>query len=460
MRWIIFRFNLHWRSPMRVVSDMASIPTAAGRLPLIGHGLAMVRRKQDFMRDLAAYGELVRLYLGRLTAYYVHGPELLRQMLVTDARKVGKGWVYDRIRTLIGDGLVTSEGPLHAVQRRMIQPAFRSARIASYMEVMGREATAMAESWQPGQTVAVDHAVAELAGMVVARSLCSSAHMPAERARRLAFLNTSVLKVMSVRSLMPEGVWERLPLPSTRRTTAQVAEFHRIVDNLIACYRADEADHGDLLAVLLAARDEDTGSAMTDEQVHNEIVTFFVAGIETTSAALAGAFYELARHPEIERRVVAEFDEVLSCRVPTLHDLSQLEYTRRFLREVLRRYSIWFLMRRAVEDLDWRGWRIPAGTTLLFSPYALHHDAKLYPDPTFIDPDRWLDEDLLRGAFLPFSTGPRGCVGESFAWAELTVVLAVFLSRWRLRLAPGVIVRQVASSAVHPEPLRMVVEPR
>src|SRR5437588_5287338 len=108
---------------MAVVNEVASIPTAPGRLPLIGHGLAMVRHKQEFMRDLAAHGHLVRVYLGRLTAYYVHGPELLRQMLVTDARKVGKGWVYDRLRTFIGDGLVTAEGPLHAVQRRMIQPA-------------------------------------------------------------------------------------------------------------------------------------------------------------------------------------------------------------------------------------------------------------------------------------------------------------------------------------------------
>jgi cytochrome P450 len=445
---------------MLVLTDAAPIPTAAGRLPLIGHGLAMARRKHEFMRELATHGELVRLYLGRLPAYYVHGPELLRQMLVTDARKVGKGWVYDRIRTLIGDGLVTSQDPLHAAQRRMIMPAFRNSHVASYMEVMSLEAEQAAESWRPGQTVDVDQAVAEVAGSVVARSLCSSAHMPAQTAKRLAHLNTSVLKVMSVRSLMPEGVLERLPLPSTRRLTAQVAEFHGIIDDLIARYRADRSDHGDLLSVLLAARDEDTGTAMTDAQVHNEITTLFVAGIETSSAALSGAFYELARNPLIEQRVVDEFDEVLAGRPPTPEDLPRLEYTQRFLREVLRRYSIWFLMRRALEDLDWRDWHIPADTTLLFSPYALHHDTALYPEPTRIDPDRWLAPDLPKAAFLPFSTGPRGCIGEPFAWAELTVVLAGVLSRWRLRVAPGVDVRQVASSAVHPEPLRMVVEPR
>ncbi|MFI1866136.1 cytochrome P450 [Streptomyces jumonjinensis] len=445
---------------MAALNDVASIPTAAGRLPLIGHGLALARRKQDFLCDLSVHGELVRLYLGRLPVYYVHGPELLRRMLVTDARKVGKGWVYDRIRALVGDGLVTAEGPPHAMHRRMIQPAFRSTRIASYMDVMNREATEMARSWQPGQAVAVDRAVAELAGMVVARSLCSSAHMPARTARRLAFLNTSVLKVMSARSLLPASAWERLPLPSTRRTTARVAEFHRLVDDLIARYRADDTDHGDLLSVLLAARDEDTGAAMTDRQIHSEITTLFVAGIETTSAALAGAFYELARHPDVEQRVVAELREVLAGRAPALDDLPRLDYTQRFLREVLRRYGIWFLMRRAVDDLEWRGWRIPAGTTLLFSPYALHHDTGLYPDPTRIDPDRWLDDDRPREAFLPFSTGPRGCMGESFAWAELTVVLAVVLSRWRLRPAPGSVVRRVASSSVRPEPLRMIVEPR
>ncbi|GLF95040.1 cytochrome P450 [Streptomyces yaizuensis] len=445
---------------MDALDDMASVPTAAGRLPLIGHGLALARRKQDFMCELAAHGELVRLYLGRLPAYYVHGPELLRHLLVTDARKVAKGWVYDRVRALIGDGLVTAEGPLHAMHRRMIQPAFRSTSIASYMDVMHREATEMARSWQAGRAVAVDRAVAGLAGTVVARSLCSSAHMSPRTAGRLAFLNTSVLKVMSARSLLPRSTWERLPLPSTRRTTAHVAEFHRIVDDLIARYRADGTDHGDLLSVLLAARDADTGAALSDRQIHSEITTLFVAGIETTSAALAGAFHELARNPDIEQRVVAELGEVLAGRPPALGDLPRLDYTRRFLREVLRRYGIWFLMRRAVDDLEWRGLRIPAGTTLLFSPYALHHDPGLYPDPARIDPDRWLEDDLPREAFLPFSTGPRGCLGESFAWAELTVVLAAVLSRWRLRPAPGSAVRHVASSSVRPEPLRMIAEPR
>ena len=439
---------------------MDRIPTAPGRLPLVGHGLALARGKQEFLRGLAAHGDIVRLYLGREVAYYVHGPQQMRQLLVTDARKVGKGWVYDRLRKFIGQGLVVAENPLHALQRRLIQPAFRATRIASYMAEMGELTAALADSWRDGQRVEVDQALAELAGTVVARCLCTSAHMTEEKARRLADLNTSVLKVMSVRSLLPEGILERLPLPGTRRMAAQVAEFHEIIDDLITRYHADGAEHHDLLSELMSAVDEETGTGMTDEQVHSEITTLFVAGIETTSAALAGAFYELASNPEIERRVVAEIDEVLGGRTPTVEDIPRLEYTRRFLREVLRRYSIWFLMRRADEDIEWQGRPIPAGTTLLFSPYALHHDPELYPDPDRIDPDRWLDDSVPRNGFLPFSTGPRGCVGEAFAWAELTVALAVVLGRWRLELAPGVTVRHVASSSVHPEPLTMITRSR
>jgi cytochrome P450 len=448
---------------MQVVDGTKAIPTAPGRLPLIGHGLAIARHRQEFIRGLGAHGGIVRIYLGRLPAYYVHDPELLRQLLVADARKVGKGWVYDRIRAMIGQGLVTAEDPLHRLQRRMIQPAFRSARIASYVDTMSELTAELADSWEPGQRIAAHSVMSELAGMVVARCLCTSAHLPAATARRLAFLNTSVLKVMSARSVMPAGAWEHLPLPSTRRAVAQVAEFHQIIDDLIARYRADHADRGDLLSMLLAARDEDTGKGMTDQQIHSEITTLFVAGIETTSAALAGALYELARHPDIERRVVDEVDQVLDGRIPTFADLSRLDYTNRFLREVLRRYGIWFLMRRSLEDIDWGDWRIPAGATVLFSPYALHHDADRYPDPTRIDPDRWLPErgaDLPRGAFLPFSIGPRGCIGESFALAELNVALAILVSRWRLRLAPGAVVRPVGSAAVRPEPLPMIVQPR
>lgn len=445
------------------VEHIESVVTAPGRIPLVGHGIALARRRQEFMRELSTHGGLVRLYLGRSAAYYVHDPELLRQMLVADAGRVGKGWVYDRIRTMIGQGLVTAESPLHRLQRRMIQPAFRSARIASYVDTMSGLTTTLADSWQPGQAIDAEGAMSELAGSVVARCLCSSVHMPVETARRLAYLNSSVLKVMSIRSVMPAGVWDHLPLPSTRRANGHVAEFHRIIDDLIAQYHADPTDHGDLLSMLMAARDEDTGVGMSDQQIHSEITTLFVAGIETTSAALSGALYELTRHPDIERRVVEEVDQVLGGRVPTFEDLPRLDYTRRFLREVMRRYSIWFLMRRSLEDIYWNGCHIPADTTLLFSPYALHHDPDLYPDPTRIDPDRWLPErsaDMPRGAFLPFSTGPRGCIGESFAWAELTVVLAILVSRWRLRLAPGAVVRQVASSAVHPDPLHMIVEPR
>jgi cytochrome P450 len=418
--------------------------------------LALARGKQEFLRGLSVHGDIVRLYLGREVAYYVHGPQQMRQLLVTDARKVGKGWVYDRLRQFIGQGLVVSENPLHALQRRLIQPAFRAARIASYMAEMGSLTAAMVDSWRPGEPVAVDEAMAELAGTIVARCLCTSSHMTAEKARRLAYLNTAVLKVMSVRSLLPEGILERLPLPGSRRMAAQVAEFHAIIDDLISRYRADGVAHGDLLSDLIAAVDDETGARMNDEQVHSEITTLFVAGIETTSAALSGAFYELARYPEVAGRVVAELDAVLGGRVPTVDDVPRLEYTRRFLREVLRRYSIWFLMRRADEDIEWDGRSIPAGTTLLFSPYALHHDPGLYPEAERIDPDRWLSDALPRNAFLPFSTGPRGCVGETFAWAELTVALAVVLGRWRLELAPGVSVRQVASSSVHPEPLTMI----
>lgn len=436
------------------------VPTARGKLPLIGHSLAMAVRKQRFMRDLAVQGDLVRLQLGRRPAYYVHSAELLRQMLVTDARKVGKGWVYDRVRNLIGNGLVTADGPVHTKHRRMMQPAFRRSCISAYAGVMTEEAVALAGSWRPAERVAVGDAVALLSGIVIARSLCSSRHLTTATAHRLALLSNTVIKTMSVRVMLPESVWERLPLPSTRRTTARIKEFHAIVDELIAHYRADDEIHDDLLSTLLTARDEDTGTTMTNAQIHDEITTLFVAGVETTSAALSGAFYELARNPEVERQILREIDEVLAGREPSFADLPKLAYTRRFLNEVLRRYSIWFLMRQATDDLQWGPHHIPCGTALIFSPFSLHHDERFYPDADRIDPDRWLDDDHLKSAFVPFSSGPRGCIGESFAWAEMMITLATVLRTWRLELPEDSKVRLVTSGTLRAEPLTMVAVPR
>lgn len=232
---------------------------------------------------------------------------------------------------------------------------------------------------------------------------------------------------------------------------------------VVASWRADGTDHGDLLSMLMLARDEDTGEAMTDQQVFDEVLILLTAGSETTAVALTWLFHEIARNSEIEQRIRSELDDVLSDRPMTLADVPKLEYTGRVINEVLRMYPLWILMRRALVDVELGGVRLPAGTEIMFSPYSLHFDPRFHEDPDRFDPDRWLPERAARlpkGAFIPFGAGGRQCIGKAFAQTEITVAAATILARWRLVPATGKPVRIKVTSAAYPSHMPMLVTPR
>jgi cytochrome P450 len=232
---------------------------------------------------------------------------------------------------------------------------------------------------------------------------------------------------------------------------------------LVAQRRAELVDHGDLVSMLMLARNPRTGEQMNDAEVCDELLTLFVAGIGTVSAALAWACHELSRHPQVDARLSAELRAVLSGRLPTAADTGELRYTRRVIQEVLRLHPVWLLMRRAVAPVEVGGIELAPGDEVFFSPHALHRDPSLYPEPDRFDPDRWLTarcSGLPRGAFLPFGAGNRLCVGEGFAWAEMTIVVAVIMTKWRLAPIPGHEVRARVGTVVRPTSLPMCPVPR
>jgi cytochrome P450 len=240
-------------------------------------------------------------------------------------------------------------------------------------------------------------------------------------------------------------------------------ELYAVLARLVRARRAQHGEQDDLLSMLLASQDPRTGARMTDEELCDELVTLFVAGTETVSAALAWTFHELARHPEVEARLHAEVDATLGGRPVSAADLPDLRYTRRIAQEVLRLHSVWLLMRRAVAPVELGGVALEPGAEVFFSPYALHRDPRWYPDPNAFDPDRWLPErsaGLPRGAYIPFGAGNRLCVGEGFAWAELAIVIATVASRWRLVPVPGHEVRPRIGTLEEPERLPMTPYPR
>jgi cytochrome P450 len=202
---------------------------------------------------------------------------------------------------------------------------------------------------------------------------------------------------------------------------------------------------------------------MSDQQVHDEIATLLTAGTETTAVTLAWFFHELGQHPEVQRRFHAEIDQVLAGRQVTFDDIPKLEYTRRIISEVLRKYPLLILMRRARTDVDLGGVHIRPGTEVALSQYALHHDPHLYPDPARFDPDRWLPDRaarLPRGAFIPFGAGSHHCPGYFFAETEAAIVAATVAARWQLVPVAGKPVHPRLAASMHPNQLPMITMPR
>jgi cytochrome P450 len=271
-----------------------------------------------------------------------------------------------------------------------------------------------------------------------------------------------MLKYVLIRAFSPAFV-EKLPIPANRRFDAAAARLREVIGETVVAAREAGTDHGDLLSMLLLARDEDTGEGMTDRQVHDEVVTILTTGAETTAVALAWFFHELGQHPEAERRFHAEVDEVLDGRPARFGDLPDLVYTRQIVDEIVRRTPPLILMRRAREDVELAGVTLPAGSEVAVSQHTLHRDPRWFPGPDRFDPDRWAPgraADLPAGAYLPFGAGARLCPGHVFAPAEIGIVAATIGARHRLVPVPGEKVYAQIKATMQPNRLPMTVVPR
>jgi pentalenene oxygenase len=360
----------------------------------------------------------------------------------------------------MANGLLHSDGALHRRQRRLMMPAFHRARIAGYADVMAECVKATVDSWRDGQQLALDRELGALTLAIVTRTLFTGEAAP-RAAPVFARLVSPWLAGINERLLSPLPWLARLPTRTNRRFNAMQAELHRAVDEMIAAYRADGRDHGDLLSMLLLERDEQTGEAMTDRQARDEALSFMLAGAETSSNALAWACHLLATHPDIQARLHQEVDRTLAGRPAGLDDLA---YTRRVLTETLRLHSPIFMNSRGtVADVNLGGHAIPAGSNVWFSPYALHRDPTVYAEPDRFDPDRWLPEraeTIPRNAFIPFGTGRYGCLGERFAWTEMLIALSYLTSRWTIQPVPGHTVRPAPTTLLSPNALPVTVHRR
>jgi cytochrome P450 len=412
-----------------------------------------------FFTNLArTYGDVAAYRLGGEQLVFVNAPHYIRDILVTHNRVFMKGRGLERSKRLLGEGLLTSEDPVHLRQRRLMQPAFHKDRIAGYGLTMVAHADRVRQRWRDGAQLDVAQEMMRLTLSIAGKTLFD---LDVEsQAADVGAALTAVMESFWLTMVPLADLLERLPVPQIRRAKAARAKLDAIIYRMIAERRAvasrqspvasqqspgsstgGKADRADLLSMLLLARDEDDGATMTDRQVRDEAMTIFLAGHETTANALTWTWYLVSTAARVEARLHEEIDRVLGGRLPTVADISSLPYVERVVTEAMRLYPpAWIIGRRALQDYQIGEYLVPARTIIVMSPYVLQRDARYFRDPDRFDPDRWTPEfraALPPFAYFPFGGGPRRCIGEAFAWMELALVVATLAQQWRFELVPG-----------------------
>jgi cytochrome P450 len=418
----------------------------------------LYRDRLRFVLDVArTYGDVAQYRVAHMRMYQVNHPVGVGRLLHDNHRNYSKDVAtFGTLRLILGNGLFTSDGDFWRRQRRLAQPAFHRRRVATFGELMTEATLAMLWRWRPSvaQGLPLDVATEfmHLTLEVATRSLFSTS---VERdVDAIGRAITTLLNEVTFRFTFPFYPPLNVPTPRNRRFLAARATLDDVIYGIIAERRRRPGEHDDLLALLMEARDEETGEGMSDKQLRDEVITLFVAGHETTANALTWASYLLSTHVAVARKLRAEVDEALQGRIPTLSDLPNLAYTRMVVDETLRLYPpAWITNRRAIEDDTICGYRIPADAIVSISPYVTHRDPALWENPEGFDPERFAPErsaGRLHYAYFPFGGGPRQCIGKDFALVEAMLVLTLLAQHYELHLVPGRRVETVAMATLRP----------
>ncbi len=443
---------------------MAVAPGLSRWIPLpVGWVGRMQRDPLRFLLEVRErYGDVVRLDVGPWRFHLIAHPDHVRHVLLDHQKDYPRSWLYDRTRVAAGTGLVTTEGPAWRRLRRMAQPAFHHDRIAALVGVMADEAEALRRRWLDRAAgsggsfrTELAHEFETLALRVVGRALLGTDLADTSDALGPPVTELMAYTLHRLRHRVAPPPW--VPTPRNIRFTRALRSFDALIAGILARRRSAPGDGQipDLLAMLLDARDEETGAGMSDRELRDQIVTFLVAGYETTAIGLTWAFYLLARYPEARDRVRAEVESVLGDRTPTAVDLPRLAYTRRVFDEALRLYPpVYAVARDAARADAIGGFDIPARSVVILSPYVTHRHPEIWPDPEAFDPDRFTpgrSAGRPRFAWYPFLGGPHQCIGQEFAVSEAVVAIATVVRSFRLTLPPGAV--------VEPEPV-LTIRPR
>lgn len=432
--------------PLQILPTNKPYPPGPSFISRLVTGRIFRQSASDYLTECAqTYGDLVHYTAIGRHVYQLNHPALIEDFFLKDAAKHHRGIVMQRARAVLGDGLLTSEEPLHMRQRRLAQPAFHRSRIAAYADTIGQQALAMTARWKTGSTPDLREEMLAIALRIVGKCLFDLNVESDAEVRNISMAVDAFMGFLPLAFLPFSQQIQRLPIPAMQRIRKGIEELDELIYGMIAERRADPADRGDLLSMLIEAVDPeaagDESASMSDRQLRDECLTVMLAGHETTANALSFALWLLARHPEVQAAVSDEARAVLGDRAPTAADYARLKYTTQVFAESMRLYPpVWVTARTCEEPYEIAGFRIPKGAILIAPQFVVHRDARFFPDPLRFDPDRFSDENKAgrpRYAFFPFAAGSRQCIGEGLAWMEGVFVLAVIARDWRLSLPAG-----------------------
>jgi cytochrome P450 len=392
------------------------------------------------LRSARQYGDVVRFHLGPFVVHLLNHPDHIEHVLQSGASNYDKATRSSaKIRAISGESLLTSNGELWKRQRRLMQPSFHRKRIAGMAAEMITFTEAMLQRWRThlanGEVLDIAAEMMRLTYSIVGKTLLG------------ADVGGDAIAIEHAMETMLTHTYRRwgnivdipafIPTPGNVRFRRALQTVDQIVYRIIAEHRAASSTDNNLLSILLQVRDEQTGEGLSDSELRDETITFLLAGHETSANALAWTFYLLSQNPDIERQLRAELSAVLGGRSPNVDDLPHLTFTTMVIQEAMRLYPpIWAIERRTISADVIAGFPIPAGSSVVISPYVLHRHEEFWPDAERFDPARFTSRPR---AYIPFGSGPRFCIGSEFAMMEARLIVPMVIEACHLELVGGVV---------------------
>ncbi|WP_433633418.1 cytochrome P450 [Nocardia sp. CA-120079] len=450
------------RSPELVMpQSLSEVPTAPGRLPLVGHSPRALRDAPGFVTSLADLGPIVRLRFGQKTGYLLTTPDLVREVGLGDA-ELNRDDLREAIEDVAGGSVNVLRGEEHKLRRRMISPALRQSRLAEYT----RSAADIAETWSAGLPSGRRvNLMDEAHGLILdtVSSTLFTAEFSDHARREIRDSVPWLLSQVILRTALPPQV-RRLRLISNWRWRTKARHLRTAIGAVIAEYRRRDEDFNDVVSALIRHTDSETGATLSDEHIIDEAILMLAGGVGSMASLTGWLWHEVMRRPHIAERLYAELDAVVGTGPVRADHLGALPYLKQVVAETLRFWGPWISAGTADGDVTIGGLTVPDGTAIMFSPYLVQHSKRYYADPEAFDPDRWSPEraaDIDKKANLSFGVGRRRCLGDHFAMIEIGLAAAALLARWRPTPDPNYTVRASNRDFVlSPSALPVTLRPR